>query len=59
MIGSRILFSGYGVGFKTKPLHAGFLGQDTLIVHNRDNVDFTTTRYGAVDLRSRQINRVN
>lgn len=34
MIGSRLLFSGYGVGFKTKPLHAGFLGQDTLLVHD-------------------------
>ena len=34
MIGSRLLFSGYGIGFKTKPLHAGFLGQDTLIVHD-------------------------
>src|SRR5579871_1304974 len=27
MIGSRLLFSGYRVGFKGKPLHAGFLGQ--------------------------------
>ena len=33
-IGSRLLFSGYGVGFKEKPLHAGFLRQDTLIVHD-------------------------
>ena len=34
MIGSRLLFSGYGVGFKSKPLHAGFLGQDVLLVHD-------------------------
>ncbi len=27
MIGSRLLFSGYGIGFKSKPLHAGFLGR--------------------------------
>ena len=32
MIGSRLLFSGYGCGFKTRPLHAGFLGQDALVV---------------------------
>src|ERR1035437_5304225 len=31
MIGSRLLFSGYGAGFKVKPLHAGFLGQDVLL----------------------------
>ncbi len=34
MIGSRLLFNGYGVGFKGKPLHAGFLGQDVLLVHD-------------------------
>ena len=28
MIGSRLLFSGYGVGMKGRPLHAAFLGQD-------------------------------
>jgi CRISPR-associated endonuclease/helicase Cas3 len=39
MIGSRLLFSGYGVGFKTRPLHAGFLGQDTLIVHDEAHLE--------------------
>ena len=32
MIGSRLLFSGYGVGNKTKPFYAGLLGQDSLII---------------------------
>lgn len=32
MIGSRLLFSGYGVGRNTRPLYAGMLGQDSLII---------------------------
>ena len=39
MIGSRLLFSGYGIGFKTKPLHAGFLGQDVLLVHDEAHLE--------------------
>jgi CRISPR-associated endonuclease/helicase Cas3 len=39
MMGSRLLFGGYGVGFKTRPLHAGFLGQDTLIVHDEAHLE--------------------
>lgn len=32
MVGSRLFFSGYGVGHKTKSFYAGLLGQDSLIV---------------------------
>jgi CRISPR-associated endonuclease/helicase Cas3 len=39
MIGSRLLFSGYGAGFKAKPLHAGFLGQDVLLVHDEAHLE--------------------
>jgi CRISPR-associated endonuclease/helicase Cas3 len=39
MIGSRLLFSGYGIGFKRKPLHAGFLGQDVLLVHDEAHLE--------------------
>jgi CRISPR-associated endonuclease/helicase Cas3 len=39
MIGSRLLFSGYGIGFKRRPLHAGFLGQDALLVHDEAHLE--------------------
>jgi CRISPR-associated endonuclease/helicase Cas3 len=39
MIGSRLLFSGYGRGYKSRPLHAGFLGQDVLLVHDEAHLE--------------------
>jgi CRISPR-associated endonuclease/helicase Cas3 len=39
MIGSRLLFSGYGCGYRSRPLHAGFLGQDTLLVHDEAHLE--------------------
>ncbi len=39
MIGSRLLFAGYGPGFKSRPLHAGFLGQDVLLVHDEAHLE--------------------
>jgi CRISPR-associated endonuclease/helicase Cas3 len=39
MIGSRLLFSGYGCGFRSRPLHAGFLGHDALLVHDEAHLE--------------------
>jgi len=39
MIGSRLLFCGYGRGFKSRPLHAGFIGQDTLLIHDEAHLE--------------------
>lgn len=39
MIGSRLLFSGYGCGFRSKPQHAGLLGQDVLLVHDEAHLE--------------------
>jgi len=39
MIGSGLLFSRYTRGFKTRPLHAGFLGQDALVVHDEAHLE--------------------
>ena len=34
MIGSKLLFSGYGDSRRVRPLHAGLIGCDTLFVHD-------------------------
>ena len=39
MIGSRLLFCGYGRGFKSRPLHAGFIGQDALLIHDEAHLE--------------------
>jgi CRISPR-associated endonuclease/helicase Cas3 len=39
MIGSRLLFSGYGRGFKSRPLHAAFIGQDALLIHDEAHLE--------------------
>lgn len=39
MIGSRLLFSGYRCGFKSKPTHAGLLGQDTILIHDEAHLE--------------------
>ncbi|MBL8914642.1 MAG: type I-U CRISPR-associated helicase/endonuclease Cas3 [Archangium sp.] len=39
MIGSRLLFSGYGCGFKSRALHAAFIGQDALVVHDESHLE--------------------
>jgi CRISPR-associated endonuclease/helicase Cas3 len=39
MIGSRLLFNGYGTGYKSRSVHAGLLGQDTLVVHDEAHLE--------------------
>ena len=34
MIGSKLLFSGYGDSMRSRPRHAGLIGQDSLVIHD-------------------------
>lgn len=38
MIGSKLLFSGYGDGKSLRALHAGLIGQDVLVVHDESHL---------------------
>ncbi len=49
MIGSRLLFAGYGCGFKSRPLPTGFLGQDPdRIVKSIQSAGCLSTRHRAI-----------
>jgi len=52
MVGSRLLFSGYGDGRRRRALHAGLLGQDTLMVNDEAHL---TPAFAALLERVRDI----
>lgn len=57
MIGSKLLFAGYGDSFKRRPIHAGLLGQDTLVVHDEAHLEpaFETLLQRVSDLQSKRV----
>lgn len=56
MIGSRQLFSGYGIARRMRPFHTGLLGQDALLVHDEAHL---SVPFGALirDIARRQQER--
>jgi CRISPR-associated endonuclease/helicase Cas3 len=57
MIGSGLLFSRYARGFKTRPLHAGFLAQDALLVHDEAHLEPAfQTLLGEIESAQRESN---
>lgn len=55
MIGSKLLFRGYGDGRWHRPLHAGLLGVDSIIVHDESHLSppFTKLLVNLLRLRSK------
>ena len=56
MIGSRMLFSGYGIAFKSKPHHAGLLGQDVLLIHDEAHLE-PAFQSLILDIQKEQVHR--
>lgn len=52
MIGSKLLFSGYGDSHRVRPLHSGLLGCDTLFIHDEAHL---TPAFGKLLLRVRDV----
>lgn len=59
MIGSRLLFSGYRAGFKTRPMQAALLGCDTLLVHDEAHLEpaFQATLDAVIDEQASEAER--
>ena len=56
LIGSKLLFSGYGDGRYKRPHHAGLVGQDSLIVHDEAHL---TPAFSALLRNVRDIQRAD
>lgn len=55
MIGSKMLFQGYGDNYKLRPHHAGLIGQDTFVVHDEAHL---TPAFSAM-LKAVQAEQIN
>ena len=57
MVGSKLLFSGYGDGRYGRAHHAGLIGQDTLIVHDEAHLTpaFSDLLHGVADAQRQSL----